>query len=474
MGKEKNIGTKPKPEDTKFGFRYAFRSICGVILVAIAAAMFVYVWTDFAYRDNHTGFLLGIGNVGLATIIYITLHLVFGKFFRAFGIGVERKTKQIIGMSLSLCFTDFVEILVSSTIMNNFRYVLAFGWRYALLAICQSILLGIVMIMMNSLYKRWVKPLPIVLIYGDYENDLADKLGAISYKYKIEKKYKYNDPRIDLNDVIANSSNVLINDVPAQYENKIIKLCFEKDIRVYVVPKLADIILKYSDSINVIDTPLYLNRNLGMSFGQRFLKRAMDLFFCTLAVILLSPVFLISAIAIKLEDGGPVFFRQERVTKGGRHFMILKFRSMIVDAEKDGRPHPAGEKDDRITKVGRVIRACRIDELPQLFNILKGDMSIVGPRPERYEHVRKYTLDIPEFKFREKVKGGLTGYAQVYGKYNTSALDKLKLDLIYISNYSIMLDLQIIFETIKILFQKESTEGFDSARAREMHDADCK
>ena len=154
--------------------------------------------------------------------------------------------------------------------------------------------------------------------------------------------------------------------------------------------------------------------------------------------------------------------------------MILKFRSMIVDAEKDGRPHPAGEKDDRITKVGNIIRACRVDELPQLFNIFAGDMSIVGPRPERYEHVIKYTQDIPEFKFREKVKGGLTGYAQVYGKYNTSALDKLKLDLTYIANYSVLLDFQIIFETIKILFQKESTEGFDSERAKEMHDADCK
>ena len=152
--------------------------------------------------------------------------------------------------------------------------------------------------------------------------------------------------------------------------------------------------------------------------------------------------------------------------------MILKFRSMIVNAESDGRPHPAGEKDSRITKVGRFIRACRIDELPQLFNILTGDMSIVGPRPERYEHVIKYTNDIPEFRYREKVKGGLTGYAQVYGKYNTTALDKLKLDLTYIANYSFLLDLQIFFETFKVIFQKESTEGFDSKRAREMHDAE--
>jgi lipopolysaccharide/colanic/teichoic acid biosynthesis glycosyltransferase len=150
--------------------------------------------------------------------------------------------------------------------------------------------------------------------------------------------------------------------------------------------------------------------------------------------------------------------------------MILKFRSMRVDAEKDGKPHPAGEKDDRITRVGRIIRATRIDELPQLFNILRGEMSIVGPRPERVEHVEKYTREIPEFSLRSKVKGGLTGYAQVYGKYNTSALDKLKMDLIYITNYSLLLDIQILFETIKILFQKESTEGFKESKIREIHD----
>ena len=149
--------------------------------------------------------------------------------------------------------------------------------------------------------------------------------------------------------------------------------------------------------------------------------------------------------------------------------MILKFRSMIVDAEKDGKPHPAGEHDDRITRVGRFIRATRIDELPQLINILTGDMSIVGPRPERWEHVEKYTSDIPEFSYRMKVRGGLTGYAQVYGKYNTEPLDKLKLDLYYITNYSILLDVQIVFETVKILFQKESTEGFAEDTTNEMH-----
>lgn len=436
--------------------------------------MFIYVWTDYAYGNNHTGYLLGKGNVGMAGIIYILLFVVFGRFLKAFRIGVEGKIKQIASIILALCLTDCAEILVSITIQNNFRYVFDFAWRYALLWICQSVLLSLLVVMMDVLYRRLIPSLPVVLIYGGNSSDIEAKLAGIPHKYHVEKTYSYNEPGLDLEEVINNSSSVLINDVPAQVENSIIKKCFERDIRVYVVPKLADIILKSSDSINVIDTPLYLIRNLGLSFGQRFTKRALDLFFSCLAVIIFSPVFLVTAIAIKIEDGGPVFFKQERVTKDGKHFMILKFRSMIVDAEKDGKPHPAGENDDRITKVGKVIRACRIDELPQLFNIIGGDMSIVGPRPERYEHVEKYTSDIPEFSYRMKVKGGLTGYAQVYGKYNTTALDKLKLDLMYIANYSVLLDLQIVFETIKILFQKESTEGFDSKRAKEMHDADCK
>ena len=190
-----------------------------------------------------------------------------------------------------------------------------------------------------------------------------------------------------------------------------------------------------------------------------------------IGLVLTSPILLVVAIAIKLEDHGPVFFKQKRTTIGGAEFDILKFRSMIVDAEKDGKPHPAGEADDRITKVGHVIRPTRIDELPQLINILKGDMSIVGPRPERIEHVKKYTEEIPEFVYRLKVKGGLTGPAQVFGKYNTSPLNKLKMDLFYITNYSLLLDLQILFETVKILAQKESTEGFSEKRQEEMHDS---
>lgn len=472
MDSKEKVQTENNP--SRPHLRYIYRAICAWILSFVALALFLCIWLNFIFEHNHTGYLLGKGNLGMASIIYVATFAVIGNFLKAFKIGVERTSKLIASVVLAVFFTNILEIFASLAILNNFRFVFDLTWRYAILTVCQSIVLTFFAIVMVEVYRKLVRPLSMVMIYGEHDDDVAEKISKIPQKYHIDKSIRYDDPDVDLEAAIKSCSAVLVNDVPPRVENQIIKLCFEYDKRIYIVPRIADIILKASDNLNVIDTPLYLRRNLGMNLWQRFVKRTMDIFFSGIAVILLSPVFLITAIAIKLEDKGPVFFKQERVTRGGKHFMILKFRSMIVDAEKDGRPHPAGEKDDRITKVGRFIRACRIDELPQLLNILSGDMSIVGPRPERYEHVEKYTQEIPEFKFREKVKGGLTGYAQVYGKYNTTPLDKLKMDLMYITEYSILLDVQIMFETVKILFQKESTEGFDSERAKELHDAEIK
>lgn len=472
MSKNTNNSANNNDAAKTLRIRYVYRAICSVVLTLVALIMFLIIWTGFVSLNNHTGFLMGIGNLSLASILYVVIFAFIGRFLKAFKIGVERKARNIASIILTSCLTDFIEIFVSITILNDFRYVLSFAVRYVFLAFCQSAILSFIIIVMVDLYRVLVKPLPVVIIYGGPNTDIQSKICKIPNKYDVRMSIRYDDPGIDLEDIVQKCVSVLIDDVPASTENEIVKLCFKFNKRVYVVPKLSDIILKSSDSLNVIDTPLYLNRNLGLSLGNRFLKRFFDIILSGLALIILSPVLLITMLAIKIEDGGPVFFKQERVTKNGKHFMILKFRSMIVDAEKDGRPHPAGEKDDRITKVGKVIRACRMDELPQLINILRGDMSIVGPRPERYEHVEKYTRDIPEFAFREKVKGGLTGYAQVYGKYNTSALDKLKMDVMYITNYSLLLDLQIILETIKVLLQKESTEGFSESNAQSMHDYD--
>lgn len=449
--------------------KYLYRFICSLIMVAFASGSFAFVWTNFVEVNNQTGHLTGIGNILMSVGIYAILFIIIGYWLKAFKIGVERKAKILASIVMTVFLTGFLEIFISMAITGQFRFFWGLLLRYLILVVCQAVILVILAVIMVNIYRRIIPPMTILEITGNYENNLAEELNGITYKYSVQESIPCD--HTDIENKISLYDAVLINDVPTAIEKDILKLCFEHNKRAYVLPKISDIILKSSEDINLVDTPLFLCRNLGISMWKRGVKRGLDLFISIIAIIILSPVFLITAIAIKLEDKGPVFFMQERVTFEERRFMIFKFRSMIVDAEKDGRPHPAGEKDDRITKVGNVIRACRIDELPQLINIIKGDMSIVGPRPERWEHVEKYTKEIPEFSYRHKVKGGLTGYAQVYGKYNTSALDKLKMDLMYITNYRLLLDIQIIFETIKILFIKDSTEGFEQKKIVEMHEA---
>ena len=454
---------KRKPEA-----KYYFRFFCSVLLVVIATGMFFYVWWQFVSRHNQTYHLLGLGNLGMATGLYALVYIILGRQFRAFTIGDERKASIVAAQVVSLLLTDFAEVFISLAILGQFRFFWMIFWRYVLLWIVQAAVIGLLTVGMVERYRRVFPPYQLLEVYGDVENEIHNKFDLVFYKFHVQDRVHYSEEGVL--DRLKDYDGILINDIPAVQKNDIIKRCFELDKRVYFVPKISDILVKSSRSVNLLDSPVYLCRNDGIKTVELALKRAFDLILSLLAILVLSPVFAVTAIAIHREDGGPVFYRQERCTIGGRHFMILKFRSMIVNAEADGRTHPAGEADDRITRVGKVIRAARIDELPQLFNIVKGDMSIVGPRPERVEHVQIYSEQIPEFAFRYKVKGGLTGYAQVYGKYNTTALDKLKLDLVYITNFSLVLDFQIIMETLKILFSKESTEGFTEAKSAELHD----
>jgi len=191
-----------------------------------------------------------------------------------------------------------------------------------------------------------------------------------------------------------------------------------------------------------------------------FFNRVIDIILSIVASVITAPLMLIIAVAIKLCDRGPVFFCQDRLTKDGKVFKLIKFRSMYVQ-DKTDEYRMTRKHDERITPVGKVLRLLHLDELPQIYNIFIGDMSFVGPRPECPKIAREYCEFIPEFDFRLKVKAGLTGYAQVYGKYNTTPYDKLKLDLTYIQNYSLLLDIKLIMLTLKVFFHKETSEGIE-------------
>lgn len=307
--------------------------------------------------------------------------------------------------------------------------------------------------------------MPILLISNQKSiEEIFLKFMKKKNNYNIADRINSEKPMNEIKDKCNKFVNVLIGDIESEKRNDIIKYCFSNSINTYVMPKLSDIIIKSSKSVYMLDTPLYLSSNSTISFFDQFVKRLFDIIFSIISVIILLPIFLLVSILIKLEDGGKIFFIQKRVTKDYKIFNILKFRSMIE--EKNNKVVPTTVDDLRITKIGKFIRKFHIDELPQLINVLIGDMSIVGPRPERVEHVELYKKEILEFQYRLKVKAGITGLAQIYGKYNTSPYDKLKLDLIYIKNYSLLLDLELIFKTFKVLVMKENTEAFDKKQTK--------
>jgi lipopolysaccharide/colanic/teichoic acid biosynthesis glycosyltransferase len=309
---------------------------------------------------------------------------------------------------------------------------------------------------------RWLyPPRDMLLIYSDRDPDnLVKKIKTREDKYHITASIHCDEEERKLREAILSHAAVLLCDIPSAKRNSIIKLCYMYDKRAYVTPKISDIIIIGSEQNNLFDSPLLVTKIRGLKWEQAFIKRLLDI---VISLILCIPTVIVTifvALGNLLWDRGPIFYTQPRLTKDGKTFKILKFRSMKVDSEKDGA-RLAAKDDDRITKVGRVLRATHLDELPQVFNILAGQMSVVGPRPERPEIAKEYEADIPEFCFRLKVKAGLTGYAQVYGKYNTTPYDKLKLDMYYIQHYKLWTDIQLILMTFKIMFMKDNTEGVD-------------
>ena len=325
--------------------------------------------------------------------------------------------------------------------------------------LCQCVLGGVWSVVMHKVYFATHEPLNTMVIYDERVG-----MENLIHSYGLSKRFDIGEvhPVQDILEDISRLSNYqaafLCGGTPTE-RNQILKYALAHSIKLYMIPRTADVMMRGSEQIHMLHLPILRVQHYCPSTEYRIAKRLCDVVLSATALILLSPALLLTALAVHA-DGGPVLYRQKRLTKDGKVFEILKFRSMIVDAEKcSGAVLSAGKDDPRITKVGKVIRALRIDELPQLWNILVGDMSIVGPRPERPEIAAEIEKKLPEFALRLQVKAGLTGYAQVYGKYNTTFYDKLLMDLMYISHPSILEDLTIMLATIRILTDKESTQG---------------
>lgn len=440
-------------------YKRIFRFSEVLLTLDAMGGMFGILWYRYLNMLNEKPFT-GSGNL-MQIAVYVVVTLILIKIFGGFEIGFFTPLNAILSQVLAMFCVNLV-MAVQIVLTISSIYTLDEIFLAMLILWGVQILFSILLVLLFD--KLYVKLFPAWDMLVIYENDsirlFLDKVNTRKDKYVVSEMIHISQGFEKICNKIKEHDSVIVYDVASNLRNDIIKFCYGEGVRVYQTPKLSDIMIRSAREHHLFDTPLLMSNNIGLSFEQKLLKRTIDIVISLLMLIVTSPIMLITALCIKLEDHGPVLFIQERVTLNDRPFMIYKFRSMIVDAEADGRARPAATDDERITKVGKFIRKTRIDELPQLFNVLKGDMSLVGPRPERIEHVRKYTEKIPEFRFRTKVKGGLTGYAQVYGKYNTTAYDKLKLDLMYIENYSLSLDFRIVVMTIKVLFMKSSTEGF--------------
>ncbi len=448
--------------NNKEQFKRMVMFFSGFIIALAVSGVFSVIWTScYNYsEDLKQDIFWRNGNV-LLVLLYMLLYMVFGRSFGGFRVG-SLKTVGLIGSQvLTILFTNFFAYIFISLISRGF---LKLG-PTVLMTIIDFICIIIWSFASKAIYSRIYPPKKMIIVFGSTSaRDLVQKMSTRVDKYLICSSISIENPLEVINQKILGYDGVILCDIPSQIRNKILKYAYEHSIRTYINPKISDIIVRGADEVHLFDTPLILSKNIGLGFEEKLVKRVVDIFLSLIGVVITSPFMLIIALCIKFYDRGPVFYKQTRLTQGGREFNVVKFRSMIVNAEKDGVARLASDNDKRITPIGKFIRKIRFDELPQLFNILIGDMSFVGPRPERPEIAKQYAEDMPEFNFRLKVKAGLTGYAQVLGKYNTTPYDKLKLDLMYIENYSVLLDLKIMLQTLKIIFVPESTAGIENGR----------
>ncbi len=429
----------------------------GILLFAFLLAMIMW---DVSYSPWWNEGDEGRIKLLIIAALYSIVYHVLAKMYHAYRIGEYRLTD--LAYFHLLCFG----------MADMFLYVEATIYYHKPVFILPILKIFIVqltgMMVVTFGFNRWIMkymlPIRTIIIYGkhDYER-LAKKIRALKKVHILTGCLSEDEDKQELEKAIDNCDKVYLYEVNDRCKKYYINYCENKDAELYITRDIEEILASEYEISHSLDIPFMRKRREAVRWYYPAAKRLADIIFSLCGLIIMSPVLLAVALCIKLYDKGPVLYKQTRLTAGHKTFKIFKFRSMVIDAEKAGA-QLASRNDDRITPVGKFIRMTRIDEFPQLLNVIKGDMSIVGPRPERPEIEEEYLKELPEFGLRLKVKAGLTGYAQVFGKYNTTPYDKLRLDLLYINEQSVLLDLKLMVWTIKILFIPESTEGIEDGK----------
>ncbi len=421
-----------------------------VVLITIP-----FAWGWFNYYAQHIALPFYDRGNWVVVALYAVLYMIFGRVYGGFWISLNRISESVYSQALAVMMTSGIMYMVTFLLERQLPNI----WPVIAAFAVQLVLSGIWSMAAHVAYYILFPATKTIIVYDERQG-----MEKLIQDYGFEKKFTVIktlavEQCIANIDLLHNVQTVFVSGVHSHERNIILKYCVEHGIMMYLVPRIGDVLMSGAQQMHMFHLPMLRVGRYNPSPWHTIAKRTFDVLSAGALFLVISPLMLITAIAIKT-DGGPVFYKQRRLTQDGKEFDVLKFRSMRVDAEKDGVARlSTGDKDDRITKVGHFIRKVRIDELPQLLNIIGGSMSVVGPRPERPEIASQYVKEMPEFSLRLQAKAGLTGYAQVYGKYNTTPYDKLQMDLMYISNPSFWEDLRIIFATIKILFVPESTEG---------------
>ena len=429
------------------------------VLPLLNTAAFAVCW--YAYYEKWLYLTFeGYGDY-MVIGFFCALYTVFVHLYGGFDLLTSRVSELIYSHVISLAMTGFFMFVVLWMLIR--AYVPHILPLLLCLAVCAAFS-ALWSLIASRLTDKIVPAKKTVLIYDNkeaYKNGVQiakTQRNRLEMVGEAEASRPMDTLEAQLRDTGAEA--VLLCGIASSRRNDILKYCIDHDILAYVRPNIGDLLISNGQNLRMNHLPVLLCQRAAPSVFYLGFKRLMDILISGAALILTSPFMLATAIAIKAYDGGPVMFTQKRMTLNRKEFVIHKFRSMKVDADKGGKGIVTMQNDDRITPVGKFIRACRLDELPQLYDIFIGNMTIVGPRPERLETIELYEKDMPEFGLRLQVKAGLTGYAQVYGKANTSPYDKLQMDLMYIGEQGVLTDLKIILATIKILFMPESTEGF--------------
>ena len=434
--------------------------LCNAFLMTL---VFAGCWYGY-YAQRTAQPFYAKGNWLMIALFYI-LYITYGKVYDAFLVSLNRISEMVYSQSLAALISDSILYVVTWLLSKHLPNVLPIAFVFVL----QILVAVLWSVFAHRWYFATYPPKKTMIVF-----DTRKGMDSLISEYGLEKKFSIQKT-VKVEDCLKNIQmldeyeTVFLSGIHSHDRNIILKHCIHKGITMYVIPRVGDVLMSSARQMHMFHLPILRVNRYNPSPEYIFVKRLIDIVASGTALILLCPIMFITAIAIKATDGGPVFYKQVRLTKDGKTFHVLKFRSMRVDAEKDGVARlSTGSADDRITPIGKFIRKVRIDELPQLINILLGDMTIVGPRPERPEIATQYMEEMPEFNLRLQAKAGLTGYAQVYGKYNTTPYDKLQMDLMYIAHPSLVEDLRIMFATVKILFMPESTEGISEGQTTAM------